>query len=173
MTKSLEELKAVLIEANKNGYAGDGLEIDPLLPDFKEHQHEHSSGHWITRDFNTGLYSASGFRMVWYDNKSYWMMIRGGGMTPSYVDLPKPGYDADDAFAKAVFRFQKKMLRQAPEDMPVRGPLGSHTEGHFEYRNSVLGDLRNLIGQELIVYHERSSESIVYSLDYKAFLIPK
>ena len=149
-------LAKFLVKAKKQTYAGEGREITPERPSFKEL--EYSEDNYTYRDSYTGFFSAPGQEVVRLDGIPIWSMSYSGGM--------KSEYHNDTIFAEKVFEFLKKALLRVTEDIPFRGPI-NFKEGDFEYANKVEGDISNFKGREIIFFKGKE----VFSQDYIGGLI--
>lgn len=137
----LKELAMFLVKAKKQTYAGEGKEITPQRPDFKEL--EYSENDYDYRDSYTGFFYAPGQEVVRIKEVPIWSMSYSGGM--------RPEYHGDVEFAGKVFAFLKKALFKVTADIPFRGPK-KFKEGDFEYVNEVEGSVENFIGHEKILF---------------------
>ncbi|MFH1174551.1 MAG: DUF5680 domain-containing protein [archaeon] len=136
-----QELAAFLVEAKKATYAGNGTEVTPERPGFKEL--EYSQEKWNYRDSYVGFFSAPGQEVVRFQGKPVWIMSYSGGM--------RPLFNTNIVYAKEVFAFLKRCLLLIPEDSPFRGPK-LHEEGDWKYTNNVQGDLSYFFGYESIFH---------------------
>ena len=141
MEFTLEQLATFLIRAKKQTYAGEGKEIVPQRPGFKEL--EFVDGHFEYRDSYIGFYKAPGQEIVRYKGKPVWVMSYNGGM--------KEKYHKDEDLAMQIFGFLKKCLNQVEESEPFRGPK-YFKEGDYEYINEVYGNIKEFKGQEKILF---------------------
>lgn len=153
---NLKELSKFLVRAKKATYAGEGREVAPERPGFKEL--EYKEGIWSYRDSYTGFYSAPGQEIVRLNDKPVWAMAYSGGMMPGFSD--------DLNLAKETFSFLKDMLKEVEEWAPFRGSVGfrSVSEGKWIYENELPrgADIRDFIGREKIRYHN----NLVFAQDY-------
>jgi hypothetical protein len=156
MKIDIDKLIGFLIRAKCQTYAGDGKEITPQRPGFKEL--EYKEGDWEYRDSYSGFYSAPGQEVVRFGGQPIWTMAYGGGMNSEY--------HGNMAFAKRTFAFLKKALSMIEKSKPFRGP-GNFREGDYEYRNSSEGDIKNFKGTEHIFYKGKE----VFRQDYIGGLI--
>ena len=156
MNVDLKILAKFLVKAKKQTYAGEGREITPERPSFKEL--EYSEDNYTYRDSYTGFFSAPGQEVVRFNGIPTWSMSYSGGM--------KSEYHKDTSFAEKVFEFLKKALMMVTEDIPFRGPK-NFKEGDFEYVNKVEGDITNFRGHEVILLKGKE----VFSQDYIGGLI--
>jgi len=134
----LEELAAFLIKAKRATYAGDGREVKPQRPGFKEL--EFSEGDFNYRDSYTGFYAAPGQEIVRFKGVPVWSMAYDGEI----------GKQFRNAIAFKVYAFLKKALMQVEETKPFRGPE-YFEEGNFVYINEVVGDITRFTGREKIL----------------------
>jgi len=153
---NLKELAKFLVKAKKQTYAGEGKEITPQRPGFKEL--EYSENDYDYRDSYSGFFYAPGQEIVRFKGVPIWSMSYSGGM--------KKEYHEDVEFAEKVFTFLKKALFKITEDIPFRGPKHLK-EGDFEYINEVEGDITNFKGHEKILFKGKE----VFSQDYIGGLI--
>jgi hypothetical protein len=156
MAINLKELAKFLVEAKIQTYAGDGKEIPPQRPEFREL--EFTEGDWGYRDSYAGFYSAPGQEIVRFKGKPVWTMAYSGGMIKEY--------HGDLDFAIKTFSFLKKALKKVDESNPYRGPK-LFQEEDWEYTNSIEGDITNFKGTEKIFYKEKE----VFKQDYIGGLI--
>ena len=141
MDLNLEDLARFLIKAKSEAWAGDGKEISPQRPGFKEL--EYIEGPWEYRDSYVGYFMAPGQEYVRFEGQPVWMMSYSGGMTEEYF--------GNKAFAKETFTFLKKALKLVEVNRPFRGP-NNICEGDWEYKDASEGDIINFKGTEQIFY---------------------
>lgn len=134
----LRELSEFIVEANLATWAGDGKEVEPETPDYKEL--EYARGNWSLRDRYTGYFRAPGMTTVRYKGKPAWTMQYGGrGMTEGHEEKAKPTYE-----------FLKKTLQRVSPDLPFRGPK-EYLEGNRRYAFQLLhGDITDALWKEEI-----------------------
>jgi hypothetical protein len=156
MNTDLKKLANFLVKAKKQTYAGEGKEVDPQRPGFKEL--EYSDGDYVYRDSYIGFFSAPGQEIVRFKGVAIWSMAYSGGMRQEYHN--------NTEFAEKVFTFLKKVLFRVTEDMPFRGPK-NFKEGDFEYINEFEGDITSFKGHEKILLKGKE----VFSQDYIGGLI--
>ena len=137
----LNQLHKFLREASKATYAGDGAKVEPWRKGFKEL--EYRDGDWYYRDSYTGFFQSWGQEVVWHKDKPVWNSLYGGGMAEKF--------HGDRDFAKQTFEFLKKVLRQKESEFQPRGPE-KLTEGDWEYKCNMEGDIKNFKGSEKILY---------------------
>ncbi|MBS3156059.1 XRE family transcriptional regulator [Candidatus Woesearchaeota archaeon] len=137
----LGELVRFLVKAKRGTYAGDGREIMPQRPGFKEL--EFSEGDWNYRDSYVGFFRAPGQEVVRFQGQPVWTMSYDGGMLPNFRD--------NVAFAKETFVFLKRALSLCPEHIPFRGPYELRDrEMKFQYINFPEGNVTDFRGSEHI-----------------------
>lgn len=142
---NLKELNKFLLDANANGYAGDGNKVKPpQRPGFDEI--EYCKGNWLFHDSYAGHYFAPGQEIVYYKNQPVWAMAYAGGM--------KFQYHEDDKFAKETFSFLKKALLAMNSKKPFRGPE-KFEESDWKYQSKVTGDTMDFSGNERIYYKNK------------------
>ena len=153
------ELAKFLVRAKKETYAGDGKELEPQRPSFREL--EYKEGDWEYRDSYSGFYFAPGQEVVRFKGEPVWTMAYSGGMLKEY--------HGDFEFAKTTFNFLKKALMLIKEERPFRGPLNLK-EGDYEYKDESKGDITNFKGEEVILFKGK----IVFRQHYiGGLIIPK
>ncbi|MCD6229240.1 MAG: hypothetical protein J7K00_00360 [Candidatus Diapherotrites archaeon] len=135
----VEELAVFLVNAKINTYAGDGKEVPPQRPGFKEL--EFRQGDFEYRDSYAGFYFAPGQEVVRFKEKPVWLMAYNGGVKPEYV--------GDYDFCREMFDFLKQALRKVGKKRPFRGPEKFHA-GDFEYVDESEGDVALFSGTERI-----------------------
>jgi len=141
MEVNLKQLAKFLVKAKTKGYAGNGKEIPPERPGFKEI--EFLEGDYSYRDSYSGFFFAPGQEVVRVKGKPIWAMAFSGGMLPEF-------YGNID-FSKQTFTFLKKCLLRVDVSRPFRGPE-NFKEGDYEYKDSSEGDIRDFSGTEHIFY---------------------
>ena len=140
MAINIQELERFLFDANKNGYAGDGKEVNPpQRPGFSEL--EYKDGDWLMHDSYAGHFFAPGQEVVYYKDKPVWAMAYAGGM--------KFEYHGNEDVTHKTFVFLKKALLEMDPAKPFRGPE-KFSEGEFKYLSSVSGSTENFFGNEKI-----------------------
>ncbi|MBI4144424.1 hypothetical protein HY486_04205 [Candidatus Woesearchaeota archaeon] len=139
MEVSPEKLAGFLVKAKSQAYAGDGKEIRPQRPSFKELEYKEEDLEY--RDSYTGFYFAPGQEIVRFQGRPIWAMSYSGGM--------RPEYHGQKDFAKQTFTFLKKALAMVEESKPFRGPknLG---DGEWQYTNASEGGITDFKGTEHI-----------------------
>lgn len=141
MEINLEELARFLIQAKSEAWAGDGKEIPPQRPGFKELGYV--EGPWEYRDSYAGYFMAPGQEYVRFQGQPVWMMAYSGGMSPEQR--------GNKSFAEQTFTFLKKALKMVEVTRPFRGPDNFH-EGEWEYKDSSEGNITDFRGTECILY---------------------
>lgn len=141
MEINLEGLARFLIKAKSEAWAGDGKEIPPQRPGFKEL--EYIEGSWEYRDSYAGYFMAPGQEYVRFQGQPVWMMAYSGGMSQEHR--------GNKDFAKQTFTFLKKALKMVEVTRPFRGPE-NFREGEWEYQDSSEGDVVDFRGTEHILY---------------------
>ncbi len=144
MNVVLEDLAAFLVRAKKFTYAGNGRDVPPQRPNFREMAYH--EGDWDYRDSYAGFYRAPGQEIVRFQGKPVWVLAYSGGMLPEYHGQFK--------LAQETFTFLKKALWRVEESQPFRGPP-EFSEGKFKYVNSNEGDITFFFGQERIRLEDR------------------
>lgn len=144
MEIDLKELAGFLVKAKSQTYAGDGKEIPPQRPGFKELVF--IDGNWEYRDSYTGFYFAPGQEIVRFQGRPVWAMAYSGGM--------RPEYHGKGDFAKQTFTFLKQALLRIEVSRPFRGPK-NFQDGEWEYRDSSEGDITDFKGAEYIFYKRK------------------
>ena len=152
----LEELVDFLVRAKRQTYAGDGKEITPQRPGFKEL--EYRENEWEYRDSYTGFYVAPGQEIVRFQRDPIWVMAYSGGMHPEH--------HGNKNFAQQTFAFLKKALLQVQKERPFRGPKRLF-EGDYTYIDTSEGDVKDFRGTERIFYKGEE----VFSQDYMGGLV--
>ncbi len=156
MEINLNQLARFLVMAKKRTYAGNGKEIRPQRPGFKEL--EFKQGNWHYRDSYTGFFFAPGQEVVRFKGNPVWAMAYNGGM--------RIKYHGDARFATEVFDFLKKTLSRVSAAKPFRGPEKLKSSD-FLYINKVKGGIKEFRGQEKIFYKNKE----VFRQDYIGGLI--
>lgn len=152
----LKELAKFLVKAKIGSYAGDGSEVEPQRPDFRELKF--IEGDWEYRDSYYGFYMAPGQEIVRFRGIPVWHMAYSGGMVKVY--------QGDFDFSKQTFEFLKKALKLVKEDKPYRGPENLK-EGDYEYTSKVEGDIDWFKGNEKILF----KGEVVFKQDYIGGLV--
>ncbi len=162
---NLEELAGFLVEAKKQGYAGDGEER--IMSDGSKQQ-TFQRGNYFYVDSYLGYYRISGKEEVrWQGSKKEWTwrMLYCGGMLPKY--------HGDKELAEKVFGFLKEALMEVPIKLPFRGPIYFGGK-EFVYYNEIIhaSSLDFFKGAERIFIAEESKH--LFELNYiGGLIIPK
>ncbi|MFA6460673.1 MAG: DUF5680 domain-containing protein [Candidatus Woesearchaeota archaeon] len=151
-----EELAKFLVKAKIQTYAGEGKEVSPQRPGFKEL--EYFEGDFEYRDSYCGFFSAPGQEIVRFRGEPIWAMSYNGGMIPEFR--------SEIAFASRTYQFLKLALSKVEESKPYRGPA-HFEEGNWVYRSFIQGDITLFNGRESI-FHRRIK---VYEQTYMGGLI--
>jgi len=126
----LTELIEFIVRANRNTWAADQGEIDPVLPGDKTH--EYKEGDWWLVDNYSGYFRAPGITVVRYKEKPAWHMYYGGlGMIPTQYDK-----------VRETFVFLREALMQVTTEMPLRGP-SEYRNGNRLYTFRMKGNIEN------------------------------
>jgi hypothetical protein len=139
MSINFEELKNFLYDANANGYAAGGHEVEAQRPGFTEIDYQ--KGDWSFHDSYAGHYFAPGQEIVYFQNKPIWAMAYAGGM--------KFEFHGDESTTHESFVFLKKALIAMDPENPYRGPA-EFTDGEWKYVSTLSGDVKDFIGNEKI-----------------------
>jgi hypothetical protein len=145
MITNYNDIEKFLFNANKNGYAGGSKEITPQRPGFEEL--EYTEGDWLYHDSYSGHYFAPGQEVVYFKGKPIWAMAYAGGMKFKYHGIKDLTHE--------TFVFLKKALLATDPEKPFRGPE-SFTDGDWEYKSTVSGDIKDFSGTETITYKNKS-----------------
>jgi hypothetical protein len=137
----LSKLAVFLVKAKKKTYAGEGKEIRPQRPGFKEL--EYKEGDFYYRDSYSGFYQAPGQEVVCFRGEPVWAMAYSGGM--------RKEFHGNETLAEETFGFLKKCLLQVPKSEPFRGPR-EYSEGNFSYQMELEGDINDFSGEERILH---------------------
>ncbi|TYP51307.1 hypothetical protein LZ11_01902 [Thermosediminibacter litoriperuensis] len=140
-----------LIKAKRATYAsqGDDASVTPLLEGSR--QLEFREGHFLYRDIYFGMRFFAGQEVVYYKGNPIWSMCYSGGVEK----------DSDIEFARKVYDFLRKAMRNVGAENPFRGPK-EYIEGDYVYRDSNEGGLDRFKGKETISF----AGKVVYSLNY-------
>lgn len=162
-TVNLKILAEFLVRAKKETYAGNGSEVEPERPGFKEL--EYKEGIWTYRDSYTGYSCAPGQEVVRINGQDVpiWTMAYSGGMEPIHL--------GDWRITKDTFSFLKDMLSRVDISAPYRGPVGKTSgEDGWSYTNRVVGNIIRFNGREEI----RKDSELIFSQEYiGGLVIPK
>jgi Domain of unknown function (DUF5680) len=130
------DLTRFLFEAKDHGYA-DIQRVRPTAERDHSLTMDYESGDWRFHDNFFGGEPYGGRAVVFVKGRPLWMMVYYG-----WVD----GTDAD---IQPVYTFLQAALRQAPAELPLRGPE-EFSDGRFTYRMAVHGTVENFWGEETI-----------------------
>ncbi len=155
---NLNELNKFLLDANANGYGGEGKEVPAQRPGFTDLEYE--KGDWLMHDSYCGHYFAPGQEVVYYQGKPVWAMAYAGGM--------KFQYHGNNDITHKTFIFLKKALLAMDEEKPFRGPE-TFEEGDFKYVSKVTGDTKDFFGNEKIF----QKETLVFEQNFIGGIIVK
>lgn len=134
----LKELSEFIVRANRNAWAADQGQIDPLLPGDKTH--EYKEGDWWLLDNFSAYFRAPGITVVRYKERPAWHMYYGGlGMTQSHYDK-----------VKETFVFLREALMQVTTEMPLRGP-SKYRNGNRLYTFRMNGNIENCEWVEKVI----------------------
>jgi len=131
-----KELKAFILEASKNTYASED-------PNIKAKQTDSSTtivyekDDWKYHDNYFGGEPFGGREVVFFQDKPVWMMVYYGSVVVETI-VPDE-----------LYKVLTKALRNAPADMPYRGPK-ELIDGDFTYKNDLEGDVERFSGEERI-----------------------
>ena len=156
MGVNLDDLAKFIVRAKKAAYAGEGREVKPQRPQFKELAY--TEGGFQYRDSYTGFYQAPGQEVVSFKGNPVWALAYSGGMAVKYHQ--------DIDFALKTFDFLKQALLRVEESRPFRGP-NQLTEGDWEYHDQSYGNITRFKGGEKIFYRGE----VVFFQDYIGGLI--
>ncbi len=133
----LTQLGTFIVKANRETWAADKGEIDPLLPFDKTHEYREKD--WWLIDNYSAYFTAPGMTVVRYRQYPAWHMYYGGeGMKPAYYDE-----------VKETFAFLREALMQVTPEMPLRGPT-IYKNGNRLYALEVRGNIENCEWTEMI-----------------------
>lgn len=144
----VSQLNRFLLIAKQATYAaqGDEASVTPLLSDSK--QLEYRDGEWFYRDIYVGMFRFVGQEIVYFSNRAVWSMSYAGGL----------GVDVENAAARPVYAFLRQALREAPLDLPLRGPALLEADG-MRYTCQCTGSIERFHGTEIIMQsHDRLYE---------------
>lgn len=156
MNVNVDQLAEFLVEAKKRTYAGDGENVPPQRPGFKEL--ELTIGDWNYRDSYAGFFVFQGQEVVCYQGIPVWAMAYSGGMLPEYQH--------NNDLATQTFAFLKRALLRIEAERPFRGPQRFRDEDK-EYYNFNQEDIAQFTGREEIIFGKKK----VYQLDYVGGII--
>lgn len=138
---SLAELKAFLMEAKRETFAG-GMRRAPSLrpPHSRNYAFEREPFRYEDQYF--GEYVDVGQEIVWFKGFPVWGMGYRGGLVHAFRHLRGP-----------AFAFLREALRTPDPELPLRGPRRYASEP-FVYDNQVQGDVTAFSGDEKVVRGE-------------------
>lgn len=131
-----KELKAFILEASKNTYASEDPKIKVKQPDSST-TIVYEKDAWKYHDNYFGGEPFGGREIVFFQDKPVWMMVYYGSVVVETI-VPDE-----------LYKVLTKALRNAPEDMPYRGPK-ELIDGDFTYKNELEGDVERFSGEERI-----------------------
>ncbi len=159
--EQLEAIKKFLIEANKQGYGSGEERVRVKEADSSTTiTYESPEGAWRFHDNYFGGEPYGGREVIFSDGKPVWMMVYYGEVSDKEIDKNE------------VYGFLTKALMNAPDELPVRGPIElKETIAGVEwvYSNSYSGELSRFKGQEVIL---RAGVEI-YDADYSGGLVDR
>jgi Domain of unknown function (DUF5680) len=135
------DLTRFLFEAKDHGYA-DIQRVRPTAERDHSLTMDYESGDWRFHDNFFGGEPYGGRAVVFVKGRPLWMMVYYGCV------------DGTDADVQPVYTFLQAALRQAPAELPLRGPE-EFSDGPFTYRMAVHGTVENFWGEETIHRHGR------------------
>ncbi len=141
----LAELAGFIIEAGRNGWAGDASSVEiTQRPGFEELSYERDE--WGYRDSYSGYFMGPGSSVISYKEKPVWYMSYGGaGQTEEFYD-----------HAEETFVFLRKALLMPTAKFPVRGPLvHSENDGNKIYWLDYQGSLAEGSWTETILFDHK------------------
>ncbi len=157
----LEELVEFILQARKQGYAGNAERTKtPQRPGFKEYQ-PYKEGNFEYVDSYAGNYFAPGQEVVRWKEIPVWNMAYNGGIIPKH--------HGNENLKKKCFGFLHLALQESSVAHPYRGPYKYTNKKwkDWEYHNDSHGNIIAFTGKELIVF----DGIIVFSQDYIGGLI--
>ncbi len=160
---NLISLKKFLVEAKRNGYAGDGKRsrLDDQSKIYKFHK-----GNFYYEDIYSGSCQAPGFEIVRWKNRKgpwIWLMSFSGGMVPEFWK--------NRPLTEETYSFLKDSLLKVKPSCPFRGPNKYENE-NFKYTMQVNGNFQKFSGSEQII--NKSLNKIVFSQDFiGGLIVPK
>ena len=155
---NLDELQEFIVEAGKNGYAGNG-EQTRMQDGSKSYAFHKGDFHYT--DNYAGSYQAPGSEIVrWQreDGQRIWQMSYSGGMLPEFWN--------NEELSTKTFIFLKEALLQSNSKYPFRGPEKFDKE-NFRYWMSMEGDIKRFSGKEFIQLYDH----VIFSQDFIGGLV--
>lgn len=131
-----KELKAFILEASKNTYASEDSNIKAKQSDSST-TIVYEKDDWRYHDNYFGGEPFGGREVVFFQDKPVWMMVYYGSVVVETI-VPDE-----------LYKVLTKALRNAPEDMPYRGPK-ELIDGDFIYKNDLEGNVERFSGEERI-----------------------
>lgn len=165
MEINLDELTQFLFNAVLNTYVGNGKEVEPWNPGFKELEYPEGGwpgAEWYYRDSYCGFYRAPGREVVYHKGVPIWSRWYDGGMEPEYRGKVQ--------FAKTTFQFLKRALRGVDPLRPFQRGPSLLKASNWKYESKTEGNIFSFRGWERIYYMER----LVFAQEYGGgLIIPK
>ena len=152
MTNS-DEIRKFILEAGKVDYSTGNEDFQKKETDGSL-TIKYQNGDWQFRDNWFGGEPFAGQTVIWYKEEPIWTNVYYGGIHPKVEK------------SKEVLKFLQLALKNAPEDLPIRGPSEFH-QGEFRYLNVIQGELENFAGQEVIFQNGKE----VYKAQYMGGLV--
>ncbi|MFA6476006.1 MAG: DUF5680 domain-containing protein [Candidatus Paceibacterota bacterium] len=160
--QSLEQLaniKKFLVEANRAGYGSGEEQVWTKEADGSTTiSYESADKAWRFHDNFFGGEPYGGREIIFKDGHSEWMMIYYGEVSDKEIEK------------SAAYAFLRKALMNAPEDLPVRGPvhMSEVIDGkEWTYDNIYTGDLGRFSGHEYIKVDGKE----IYDAEYAGGLV--
>ena len=164
----LEELRDFIIEAKKNGYAGN---MEEQIAEDGSKMLTFQKGNFHYTDNYDGHYQFNGTEILRFkrpNGQRIWQMSYNGMIWEAYKSLLN-GKEYE-AFSNEVFTFLKKALSHVERDQPFRGPK-EFSEGDFKYKTwATPSDISRFNGDETININERTCYNLRYA---GGLIIPK
>ena len=149
---SLEDLRAFIVRAHRNGYATGGAESGDDPDAGKILRYEDGAFRYLDRYY--GSRSFVGLETVFYDDVPVWGMHYHGSPTNEAVD-----HDP-------VYVVLRSALAAVSDESPFRGPRTFDRDG-YRYQTEFEGTIRRFSGTETI----ESGEEVVYRGRYSGCVI--
>ncbi len=157
--EKLVEIKKFLIEANNAGYGSGEERVRVKEADGSTTiRYESEDGRFSFHDNYFGGEPYGGREVIALNGHPEWMMVYYGEISDKSLERG------------AVYDFLMKALLQAPDELPVRGPLrlAETIEGReWVYDNTYTGDLERFKGRETISLDGQQ----IYDADYSGGLV--
>ena len=155
----IEQIKKFLIESNKAGYGGgDDKKWVKESDKSTTIAYESADKEWQFHDNFFGGEPYGGREVISNKSQPVWMMIYYGLINDKSLDKD------------LVYKFLQSALRQAPDEMPVRGPKHFEqelNEQKWVYENNWVGDMAGFKGREAISLDGRE----IFYTDYVGGLV--